>query len=153
MKKSVKLLLVEDVEHLGRSGDVVTVRPGYARNCLVPEKYAVPADKRALRMQTRLQEERRKRASHDRKEAEELAALLEGVSLSTTVKVDPEGHMYGSVSAADLTRLLHEQNGIELDRHLIQLKHPLKALGTHTVPVRLKEDVQTSFTVDISQEL
>src|SRR5262245_8691147 len=96
---ATKLLLIEDVEDLGRSGDVVSVKPGYARNFLLPRGHAVRADQHALRMQTRLQEERQKRAILEKQEAEKTAAALEGVTLSTIVKVDHEGHMYGSVSA------------------------------------------------------
>src|SRR5689334_17894347 len=96
-----KLLLMKDVEELGRSGDVVSVKPGYARNYLLPQGFAVLADKKALKMQARLQEERRKKAVEDKKEAEELAQAIDGVTLTTIVKVDHEGHMYGSVSAHD----------------------------------------------------
>ena len=101
-----KLLLLEDVEALGRSGDIVGVKPGYARNFLLPQGLAIIADKRALRMQARLQEERRNRAIVDRKESEELAAKLEGQNLTTIVKVDHDGHMYGSVNVADVADLL-----------------------------------------------
>jgi large subunit ribosomal protein L9 len=147
-----KLLLTQDVESLGRMGDVVNVRPGYARNFLLPRGFAVIADKSALRMQARLQEERKKKAAEERKESEEAAAKLEGVSVSIIVKVDHEGHMYGSVSAADLVHLLQEQNGIVLERRSIQLKHAIKETGSHTVHVKLKEGVTSTFKVNIVSE-
>lgn len=149
---ATKLLLVDDVDDLGRSGDIVSVKPGYARNFLLPRGNAIVADKRALRMQARLQEERKQRAIVDKQEAEALAAKFEGVSLSTTVKVDHEGHMYGSVTLADVAHLLQEQASIQLDKKLIQLKHALKETGVHTINVKLKEGVAASFKLKVVPE-
>lgn len=148
-----KLLLLEDVEALGRSGDIVGVKPGYARNFLLPQGLAIIADKRALRMQARLQEERKKRAIVDRKESEELAAKIEGQNLTTIVKVDHEGHMYGSVNAQDVADLFQQHMSVELEKRSIQLKHPLKETGVHTIHVKLKEGVQASFSLTIEPEI
>lgn len=147
-----KLLLLEDVEALGRSGDIVGVKPGYARNFLLPQGLAIVADKKALRMQARLQEERKKRAAVDRKESEELAAKLEGQNVTTIVKVDHEGHMYGSVNASDVADLLQQQLSMTLEKRDIQLKHALKTVGVHTIHVKLKEGVQASFSLTIEPE-
>src|ERR1700722_13920807 len=110
-----QLLLLEDVDGLGRSGDVVTAKPGFIRNFLLPQKKAVIADKRTLKMQTRLQEEREKRASVDRTEAEQFAEKMKDLVLTTVVKVDPEGKMYGSVTTTDVARMLQEK-GYAIDR-------------------------------------
>jgi large subunit ribosomal protein L9 len=147
-----KLLLIEDVESLGRSGDIVGVKPGYARNFLIPQGLAVIASKQALRMQARLQEERNKKAIADREESDALATKLEGQTLTTIVKVDHDGHMYGSVNASDIADLLASQLSITLEKRAIQLKHPLKAVGAHTVHVKLKEGVQASFSLSIEAE-
>lgn len=144
-----KLLLIKDVESLGRSGDIVSVRPGYSRNFLLPLGFAVTADKNALRMQARLQEERRQKALTDRKESEELAAALEGKEVSKVVKVDHEGHMYGSVSTADIVHLIQENLSVAVDKRNIQLKHAIKELGDHTIEVKLKEGVIASFKLTI----
>lgn len=144
-----KLLLLEDVDALGRSGDVVSVRPGYARNFLLPRGLALVADKRALRMQLRLQEERRKKAIQDKNEADQIAASFEGVALTIHVKVDHDGHMYGSVSSLDIARLLHEQVQIDIEKRAIQLKHPIKELGVHTIPLKLKEGVTASLVLKV----
>ena len=85
---NTKLLLIEDVMDLGRKGEVVSVRPGYARNFLFPHGYAVLADARALKMQQRLQEERKAKALEDKEESEKIASSLTGVTVETTVKVD-----------------------------------------------------------------
>lgn len=147
-----KLLLIEDVEDLGRSGDVVNVKPGFARNFLLPRGFAVVADKNTLRMQARLKEEREKKAAIDRAEAEQAAGQLSEVVLSAIVKVDQDGHMYGSVTAHDIADLLQSQANIGLEKRYIALKHPIKTLGVHKVNVKLKEGVTSSVTVKIISE-
>lgn len=149
---ATKLLLVEDVESLGHSGEVVAVKPGYARNFLIPQGLAVIADKKTLRLQERLREERKQKALVDRKESEELASQVHVVVLTKIVKVDPEGHMYGSVSVHDILDLLKEQAQIELEKKSVALKQPIKDTGVHTIPVKLKENVATSFTLKVMSE-
>lgn len=146
---ATKLLLIEDVEDLGHKGEIVSVRPGYGRNFLLPQGLAVIATEKALRMQERLKEERKQKALVDKKEADEVAARLEGVTVTATVKVDHEGHMYGSVTAGDIAALLQEKAKVELDKKAIQLKHAIKSLGVHTVTAKLKEGVQASFNVEV----
>lgn len=146
-----QLLLLEDVDDLGRSGDVVSVKPGFARNFLIPQKKAVVADPFTLRMQAKLQAERAKRAQVDRAEAEELSKKIEGMVLSIEVKVDPDGHMYGSVAAADMVRLFEEE-GIQLERRNIVLPQPIKSLGQHPIQLKLKEGVPAQVTIDVVAE-
>jgi large subunit ribosomal protein L9 len=147
-----KLLLLEDVESLGRSGDIVGVKPGYARNFLLPQGLAIVADKKALGMQIRLKEERQKKASTDLQESNEIAAKLEGQNLTVVVKVDHEGHMYGSVSPSDVINLLENQISIKLDKKFIQMRQAVKSLGVHTIQVKLKENVKASFILTIEPE-
>lgn len=149
---ATKLLLIQDAKHLGRKGDVVSVKAGYARNWLIPTKTAVPADKRTLRMQARLQEERMQKAIADKSEAETLAAHLEGKIIKTEVKVDHDGHMYGSVSAADVVRLLEEQHGIQFDKHAVQLKHAVKTMGVSPITLKLPEGVTAAITLKVIAE-
>lgn len=146
-----QLLLIEDVDDVGRSGDVVSVKPGFARNFLIPKKKAVVATSHTLRMQQRLKEERAKKASVDQKEAEELAVRLDGKELLQMVKVDPEGHMYGSVTALDIVHLL-EQEGFKLERRNIVLSQPIKALGVHIISLKLKEGVPAKVTLKVEAE-
>jgi large subunit ribosomal protein L9 len=149
---ATKLLLIEDVEDLGRSGDIVSVRPGFARNFLLPNKFALVADRSALRMQARLQEERGKKAIQDKVEADKMASEVEGKTLTTIVKVDHDGHMYGSVSTTDIVHLMQEQAGIAIEKREIQLKHAIKEIGVHTITLKLKEGVNSSFILKIVPE-
>lgn len=146
-----QLLLIEDVEDLGRSGDIVSVKPGYSRNFLLPKKKAVIADKFTLRMQAKLKAERAKQAEIDRGEAEELAKKIDGMVLTIEVKVDPDGHMYGSVSATDIIHLF-EKEQVKLERRNIVLTHPIKTLGNHPIQLKLKEGVPAKITLQVVGE-
>lgn len=148
---ATKYLLLEDVDGLGRKGDIVNVKPGYARNYLVPQGFALMADLRTLRMQARLQAEREAKAAEDRREAEAQAAQIGELQLEVVVKVDPEGHMYGSVSAQDIQHLL-EKKGVLLEKRAVQLKHALKTIGAHKVGVKLKEGVMATVMLIVSAE-
>ena len=144
-----KILLLEDVEHVGRKGDVSGVKPGYAYNYLIPHGLALVANKAALRRQARLKEERLKQAEVEKVEALELSSKVNGESLEISVKVDAEGHLYGSVSALDIIQHFHTKTGIELDKKSLQLKHPFKDIGVFEIPLRFKEGVTASITLKI----
>lgn len=149
---ATKVLLLDDVEHLGRKGDIASVRPGFARNFLFPQQLAVVADKQAVRRQARLQEERRLKAEQDKKEADELAARLNGEVIETEVKVDHDGHMYGSVSQLDIVQLIKMKTGIELEKRFVLLKSSIRELGAYDVQLRLKEGVTCQINVKVMPE-
>jgi large subunit ribosomal protein L9 len=144
-------LLIADVEDIGRSGEVISVKSGFARNFLLPKQKAVPASAHTLRMQERLREERAKQASVDRKEAEALAGKLEGLTLTAKVKVDPEGNMYGSVGYSDILELFTKE-GFQMDRRNIGLNKPIKTIGVHVLTLKLKEGVTCNYTLNIVGE-
>lgn len=146
-----QFLLIEDVEGKGRSGDIVKVKPGFARNYLLPKRKAVVASKHTVRLQETLKKERAKRSVEDRKAAEALAKSLEGKIVKTTVKVDQTGHLYGSVSAIDIVHLL-EKEGIKLTRRNIVLPHPIKLLGVHEISLKLDEGIPAVITLEIHAE-
>ncbi len=146
-----RYLLTQDVEDIGRSGELISVKPGFARNYLLPRQKAVLATKHTLRMQVKLQEERKKKASIDRQEAEEFAKKFDGITLTTTVKVDPEGNMYGAVGSSDLIKLFKEE-GIVVDRRQIGLNKSIKQLGIHHMTLKLKEGVVCDYTLHIVGE-
>jgi len=148
-KQKNQVLLLEDVDSLGRSGEIVTVKPGYARNFLLPKKRAVVAEKHLVRLQERLKEERAKKAATDKKESEALAKELVDKVLKTQVKIDAEGHMYGSVTQADIVKLFKEQLNIELDRRNIILPKPIKKIGEFEVELKLKEGVLAKVRLEI----
>lgn len=146
-----QLLLLQDVEALGKKGDIVTARPGYVRNFLLPQGFAMIASANTIRKQEKLRAERAKQAVIDRRESEELAIQVEGISLETRVKVDPEGHMYGSVSAADIAQLFQEK-GLPIERKSILVNKPIKETGVHKLSLKLKEGVTANCQLHIIPE-
>lgn len=149
---ATKLLLIEDVLHLGKSGDLVSVKAGFARNYLVPQGLAVPANKGTERMRERLQSKRLEQAAVDLKASQEIAHKLEGLVITIEVKVDPDGNMYGSVSEQELLRKIYETTGVELSKQNIHLKHPIKETGVKTVTILLKEGVKADIQVKVLPE-
>ncbi len=145
-----QVLLIEDVDSLGRSGDIVTVKPGYARNFLLPQKKAVVAQKHLVRLQERLREERSKKAAEDKKTSESLAKQLEGKTLKTQVKIDSEGHMYGSVAVTDVIKLMSEQLSINIEKRHVIMPRPFKKLGEYEVELKLNEGVPAKVKIEIT---
>lgn len=147
-----QLLLLEDVESLARKGEIVKVKPGFARNFLLPQAKAVIADKRTLRMQERLRQERAKQAIEDKKSSLELAELIDKKEFAIIVKVDSDGNMYGSVSALDISKLLKDK-GFAVERQHVKLLHPIKSLGVYEISLALKEGVNASIALDVQSDI
>lgn len=146
-----QLLLLQDVEALGKKGEIVSAKPGYVRNFLLPRGLAIVASPNTLRKQEALRAEREKQAVVDRKESEELAIQIEGISLETRVKVDPEGHMYGSVSASDIAHLFQEK-GLPVEKKSVLVNKPIKETGVHKILLQLKEGVSATCQLSIIPE-
>lgn len=146
-----QLLLLQDVDSLGKKGEIVTARPGYVRNFLLPQNLAVVASPNTLKKQERLKSERAKQAEVDTREAQILAKQIETAVLEIRVKVDPEGHMYGSVSALDIAKLFQDQ-GLAVERKYIQVTRPIKETGSHKISLKLKEGIPVVCTLSIIPE-
>lgn len=146
-----QVILRTDVADLGRAGEVVEVKPGYARNYLIPQGLAYSASEGSV---SRLEGERQQaQLSVDRQKsrAEGLAAELEGRSVSFKVKAGEEGRLFGSVTTGDIAEQLASE-GVTIDRRDIMLEEPIKELGVFRVPVRLHADVRPELTVWVVAE-
>jgi len=145
-RRNVKILLVEDHEHLGNVGEVVEVRPGYARNFLIPRKQAVEPTPDALRRV----DSARKRAAVVRaersKRLDELAKSIEGVSLTMEQRASEEGHLFGSVGADEVLAALRAK-GVPVEAKQIDLERPIKELGIFTVTVRVDAERKANVRV------
>jgi large subunit ribosomal protein L9 len=140
------VILRHAVENLGKPGDVVKVKNGYARNYLLPHNLAYEATPGNLK---RIQQERARLEAAEgqrRDAAQEIATKLEQVSLTFSARVGEEGKLFGSVTAADITQQL-EQQGFHLEKRQIDLHEPIKSLGVYRVPVRLHADVKPEIRV------
>ena len=147
----MRVVLREDIDKLGRQGEVRDVAPGYARNFLLPKGKALPATDGNMK---RVEQERRRYAVKQAKEKEDAAAVgrrLAGVSCTIVRKVGENDHLYGSVTASDIAEYL-EKEGIAIDKRRILLEEPIKALGIYTIPVKLHSDVQGEVRVWVVKE-
>lgn len=137
----MQVILKEDVINLGYKDDIVSVRDGYGRNYLIPRGLAVVASESAKKVLAENLRQRQHKLAAIKKAAEDLAAKMEGVSLSLTVKTSKYGVIFGSVTAIQLAEELNKL-GFEIDRKVIYLKSPVKEVGEYTCQLRLHRDVQ-----------
>jgi large subunit ribosomal protein L9 len=152
MAAYLQVVLRESLKNLGKSGDLVRVRPGFARNYLVPRALAVYATEGNV---ARLEHEKREalaRAAKLKGEHEALAKKLEGVTVIIARKVGADDRMYGSVTPKDVAEGLAKL-GHEIDRRKIELGEPIKSLGTHSATLRFAAEATSSFKVEVVKAL
>ncbi len=147
----MEIILLEDVEKLGVRGQLVNVADGYGRNYLLPKKMAVAATPQNRKWVEQQRVRFLKQTAKEKAEAEELAKLLEGVSVVVTRKAGEHGNLFGSVTALDVSEGLASQ-GYKIDRRKILLDQPLKVLGEYDVPVKLHREVTTPVKVKVEAE-
>ena len=147
----MKVILLEDAPSLGKAGDLVKVSDGYGRNYLIPQKKAVIATEKGLKViehQKRLILQRMEKA---KKDAEKLGQQIENLSCTFAKAVGESGKLFGSVTSMDIENFLKE-NGIKVDRKKIALEEPIKNLGMSNVPIKLHPEVTTHLKVWVVQE-
>ena len=145
----MKVILADDVDKLGRKGDVVTVADGYARNYLVPKGLALAATKGSLRQAEMMTRARREKEQREKEAAAARVASLGASPVYISARAGEEGRLFGSVTKADVARAVEEQLGEPLDRHLVRLDEPIRELGTHSVEIHLHEEVNAMVTVEV----
>jgi large subunit ribosomal protein L9 len=147
----MEVILRETVENVGRAGEVVKVKDGYARNFLIPKGLAFAA---TARNRTRADAEARRQAGKlaaQQGDAEALAAQLAGLEVRFTVKAGEGDKLFGSIGSADIAGQLAEQ-GLTVDKRVIELEEPIKMIGVYQVPVRLHPDVRGEVRVWVDKE-
>ncbi len=147
----MKIILLADVENLGHLGDVVSVKPGYGRNYLLPQGLAMLATPANLKVFELERKKLQARMDALRAEANEHASRLEGLVLVIAMRVGENDKLYGSVTSSIIGDALAEQ-GVDIDRRRILLDAPIRTLGEHTVRARLHADVVPSFIVKVVSE-
>jgi large subunit ribosomal protein L9 len=148
----VKVVLRDDVENIGRKGDLIEVTDGFARNFLVPRGLAMKATKGVVQQAEAMRRNREARDARDREAAQALADQLTGQRIELRARAGEGGRLFGSVTSADVADAVRDQTGVELDRRKTQLAEPLKELGAVEVPVKLHSDVEVTLTVDVVPE-
>jgi large subunit ribosomal protein L9 len=147
----MQIILQEDVEKLGTRGEVVNVKPGYARNFLLPRKIALEASPGNLKRLEKIRATLAKRTATERDQATKQAELLNAVSLTFTRKAGETDQLFGSVTAADVAEALAAQ-GFEVDKRRIQLEEAIKAIGQYDVTAKLVHGVTATFKVSVDRE-
>jgi len=147
----MKVILRKDMETVGRVGDVVTVKDGYARNFLIPRQVAYEATESNLRQLEEEKKQHIRQQDRERKNAETMAVALEKISVTLKMKVGEDDKLFGSVTAQMIADSLAEK-GITIDKRHIELEDSLKALGIYDVPVKLGGGVTSTVKVWIVRE-
>ena len=148
MPATIQVILQHDVHNVGKSGDLVKVRPGYARNFLIPRDLAVPATTAAVNRIAHEKSVAVAKAEKAKQGARDLASKIDGLTITIARPVGEEDRLFGSVTSKDIHAAV-KAKGFELDRKQMHLAEPIKALGTYEVPVRLFSDVATSIMVEV----
>jgi len=151
MATQIKVLLKNDVPSLGAGGEVVRVRPGFARNFLLPRGLAVPATAGNLARIDDLKRQAATQAKQELEQATALAAQLGGLSVTIERAVGEEGKMYGAVTPKDVEDALVKA-GTKIDRRKLVLKDPIKELGTFEVPIKLHASVTATLKVTVAKK-
>jgi large subunit ribosomal protein L9 len=147
----VEVILREDVKSLGKAGDLVKVKPGYARNFLLPRGLAYEATEGNRKRILAESKARGARMAEEKGAAEAFAAKLGGVSVTLARKAGEGDRLFGSITAQDIADELAKK-GVAVDKRKIELEHPIKTLGAHVVPVRLHHEVQAELRVQVVAE-
>lgn len=147
----VEVILRDDVTHLGKIGDVVRVKPGYARNFLLPRGLAVEANRKNLRVLEHQKRVITAKGEREKKSAEAVAGKLAGLRLTVRARVGEGGRLFGSVTNLDVERLLGER-GFTVDRRRIALDEPIKELGTFPITIQVGRDVRVTVELTVAAE-
>ena len=147
----MQIILQEDIDKLGHRGDVVTVKPGYARNYLLPRKLAVEATEGNLKAIERIRASLAKRTATELDAAQQQAELLNIVALKFTRKTGENDQMFGSVTTADISEALAAQ-GFKIDKRQVQLAEPIRIIGESQVTIKVFREVTAQIKVSVEKE-
>jgi len=148
---NVQVILNDEVPNLGRTGDVVKVRAGYARNYLLPRKLATEANPKNLRAFEHQKRIAMLKGEAQKSEALKLKEKLEATKLTIAAHAGEEGKLFGSVTNIDIERALREK-GIAVERRRIHLAEPIKQLGEFTVAIRLQPEIEANVKIEVTAE-
>ena len=147
----MKVILKEDVNNLGKQGDVVEVKAGYARNYLMPQKLAILFTKQQKKSIEEAQRVEKRKLEREKDQLESVLKQVEDLNLSLKMKSVEDNKIFGSVTKLDIVKLL-EENGITIDKKYIDLSSPIKTLGEHKVNIVFTKEMSGSFTVIVEKE-
>jgi len=144
----MKVLLKQDVKSIGKKGEMLEVKEGYARNFLIPNGLAVEASGGALKQAQQQQQTVERQKAKEKAEAQALADKLKGTTLTLRHKAGEEGRLFGSITSAEISSALKEK-GLEIDKKQIVLEEPIRLVGSHQVKVKLHPEVVGALSVNV----
>ena len=147
----MKVILRQDHEKLGEAGSVINVNPGFARNYLIPQGVAMVATDANLKRFESEKQQLSWKKEKEKRDAQELAKVLENISCTITVQVGEEDKLFGSVTSQHIAEALEEQDH-KIDKRKILLEEPIKSLGIYSVPIKLHTDVEAKIKVWVVKE-
>jgi large subunit ribosomal protein L9 len=145
----VKLILTQQVSGLGAPGDIVEVKGGYARNYLIPRRYAMPWTRGAEKQISSIRKARAAREIASMEQAQTVAEELGALKVTLRTRAGESGRLFGSVTAADIVGAVKAAGGPELDRRRIEVANPIKTVGSHRIAVRLHPEVSATIELEV----
>ncbi len=144
------VILKRDIKGTGKSGEIVKVSDGYARNMLLPKGWAIEATKGNVNTLEKVKAKQEEEAAAKKRAAEELAEKIKTVEVVIKTKAGGEGRLFGSITSKDVCEALEKQHKIVVDKKKLRLEQPIKNLGTFSVKIKLYQDVSTELTVKVT---
>lgn len=148
----MKIVLQEDVENLGKKGDIKEVSDGYARNYLMPRKLVEVATPHAINMAEKLKKQRAQEEQKKIKNLEKMADGIKGIKIELREKVKEDGIIFGSVKAEKILKALNNQVKAEFSKDMIQLDGPIKKIGEYPIKIRISKEIETEIKLIIKEE-
>ncbi|MBS5967153.1 MAG: 50S ribosomal protein L9 [Finegoldia magna] len=148
----MKVILTSDVEKLGKAGEMVNAKTGFARNFLLPNKLAVQATKENIKIWEEKQAELRAIERENIKNANELKEKIENTKVKIIAKTGEGDRLFGSITSMDIEKALKEQHGLDIDKKKIEMKDNIKSLGTFNVVVKVYPDINANLEVIVDKE-
>ena len=148
----MKIILLQDVEGLGKAGDLKEVANGYARNYLLPRRFAAGATPSLIANRTQRIAAEQRKVEKQAEANRQLAERLSQISLTFKARVGSQGRLYGSITSQDVASALRDAESIQVDRRTIDLPDPIRSTGTFTIPVKIASGVDSKLTVNVVNE-
>jgi large subunit ribosomal protein L9 len=145
----MKIILTKHVEDLGDKGDVVDVADGYARNYLVPKKFAVKASAGSLKQAESMRVAHVESARRSLEEAQALADSLAGTRVVVAARAGDAGNLFGSIGATDIAEAIVKFTGVDIDKKIIKIDEPIKEIGLHEIAIKPHADIEVYITLDV----
>ncbi|TYB32153.1 MAG: 50S ribosomal protein L9 [Candidatus Mcinerneyibacterium aminivorans] len=148
----MKIILKENVSNLGEKGEVVDVKDGYARNYLIPQGMALPHNKKTKRMMDTLIQQEEQKVQREEEEYQKKLEEVKGIKLAAKQKAGEDGKLFGTVTTQDVSDLIKEEQGVEIDKKYIVLEQHISTVGEYDVKVKFAQGYEANFSITVNAE-